>query len=60
MWFAGYMYKYWINEYTADSRDAYKLCALRNLESRYYFYHTQGFEYVIDSILWHPFQQDEM
>lgn len=56
LWFAGYLYKFWINMCQTDSREVYRLCTLRNLESRYDFYHTQGWYYVIEDILDKPFK----
>jgi hypothetical protein len=56
LWLSGYVYKYWVSTRDADPRDVYKLAPIRLFANRYEFYHTQGFEYIIDDIISRPYK----
>jgi hypothetical protein len=51
LWMAGYLYKYWTSTRHADTREIYKIAPIRKLAIRYNFYHTQGFEYIIEDLI---------
>lgn len=46
--FAGYLYKYWMNTKGTDRAEIYKILPLQRLEASFGFYHTQGWEYIIE------------
>lgn len=48
LWFAGYLYKYWMLKYSLDRRIIYKILPLKRLNASFGFYHTQGWDYVIN------------
>lgn len=47
LWFAGYLYKWWIMMYHKKPFQVYKILPIETLEERFDFYHTQGWDFVI-------------
>lgn len=56
LYLAGFLYKYWWSTRETDPRIIYRLAPARLIANRYEFYHTQGFEYIINDIIAHPYQ----
>lgn len=51
LWFMGYLYKYWINNYFTRRQTVYKLLPPEKFDRRFGFYHTQGWDYIIHDVL---------
>ena len=51
LWFAGYLYKYWMNTRGTSRRKIYKILPFPRLLATFEFYHTQGWDYVIDDAI---------
>lgn len=51
MQFAGYLYKYWMNTRNASRYRIYEVLPLERLEATFGFYHTQGWDYIIDDAI---------
>ena len=50
MWFAGYLYKYFLmRNYTRKT--VYEVLPLKRLEAAFPFYHTQDWDYIIDDAI---------
>lgn len=49
--FAGYLYKYWMNTRGTDRKEIYKILPLERLKASFDFYHTQGWEYIIEDAI---------
>ena len=47
LWFAGYLYKWWIMMYHKKPSQVYKILPIETLEERFDFYHTQGWDFII-------------
>lgn len=54
LWFAGYLYRYWVATRKIDPRKIQKISPIKLIADRYYFYHTQDFDYVINDIIERP------
>ena len=54
---AGYIYKYWISTRDWHPVDIYKIAPISLFASRYGFYHTQDFDYIINDIIDRPYQR---
>lgn len=48
MKFAGYLYKYWMNTRHTDRYQIYEVLPLERLVATFGFYHTQGWDYIIN------------
>lgn len=51
LYLVGFLYKYWWSTRETDPRVIYRLAPIQLIANRYEFYHTQGFEYVINDIV---------
>lgn len=51
MWFLGYLYKYWMKSRGIDRREIYKILPFERFMVNFDFYHTQGWDYVIDEAI---------
>ena len=51
MWFAGYLYKYWMNTRGTPRSLIYGILPLQKLRDNFGFYHTQDWDRVIDDCL---------
>lgn len=51
LYFAGYLYKYWISTKETDPRAIWKIAPISLIAERYGFYHTQGYDYVIADLI---------
>lgn len=47
MWFLGYLYKYWMKSQGMPAKEVYKILPYDRYLSMYDFYHTQGWNYII-------------
>lgn len=48
MWFAGYLYKYWMTTRDVSRQEVYKILPFKRLVASFDFLHTQGLEFVIE------------
>lgn len=48
MWFAGYLYKYWMITRDVSRQEVYKILPFKRLVASFDFLHTQGWEFVIE------------
>ena len=51
MWWLGYLYKYWKNTRGASRYEIYKILPLKRFMVNFNFYHTQGWDFVIDEAI---------
>ena len=51
LWWLGYLYKYWMNTRGTSRKEIYKILPFKRFMSSYEFYHTQGWDYVIDDAI---------
>ena len=51
LYYAGYLYKYWISTRGENPKKIWKIAPLKLIATRYEFYHTQGFDYVINDLI---------
>lgn len=51
MWLTGYLYKYAISIRGIEPKDLVKIAPISKIAARYEFYHTQGFEYIINDMI---------
>ena len=58
LYYAGYLYKYWISSRNVTSKEVYKLAPIKLIADRFGFYHTQGWDYVINDIIERPYKED--
>ena len=56
LYFTGFLYKYWASYRGSSSEEIYKLAPIQLIADRYMFYHTQGWDYIIDDIISRPFK----
>ena len=47
MWFLGYLYKYWMRSRSMSAKEVYGILPFKRYLAMYDFYHTQGWEYII-------------
>lgn len=55
LYFTGFLYKYWASVRGSSAREIYALAPISIIAERYEFYHTQGWDYVIDDIISRPY-----
>ena len=48
LWFAGYLYKYWMNTRNIPPDKIYQILPLERLSAMFAFYHTQDWDFVIE------------
>ena len=51
MWFLGYLYKYWMKTRGTSCREIYKILPFERFMANFEFYHTQGWEYIIENAI---------
>lgn len=51
MWWLGYLYKYWMTTRGTSRREIYKILPFKRFMASYKFYHTQGWDYVIEDAI---------
>lgn len=51
MWWLGYLYKYWMMTRGTSRYEIYKILPLERFLTTFEFYHTQGWEYVIEDAI---------
>lgn len=51
LYYAGYLYKYWISTRAAYPQRVWEIAPLKLIAEHYEFYHTQSFDYVIADLL---------
>ncbi len=51
MQFAGYLYKYWMNTRHTSRYQIYDILPLERLVATFDFYHTQGWDYIIEDAI---------
>ena len=51
LWWLGYLYKYWMNTRGASRQEIYKILPFDRFVASFAFYHTQGWDYVIDDAI---------
>ena len=51
LWFAGYLYKFWVTFRGGEPKQIWKIAPISLINRQYGFYHTQGFDYVIDNLI---------
>lgn len=49
LYFAGYLYKYWMMNYNMDRKEAYKILPLERLVNNIITYYMHGWNYLIDN-----------
>lgn len=54
LYFTGFLYKYWASTRGSSAKEIYALAPISLIAERYEFYHTQGWDYVIDDIISRP------
>lgn len=50
LWFAGYLYRYWMETRNMDRKDIYKILPIEKLLNGFDFYHTQDWDYIINDV----------
>ena len=50
LWFMGYLYKYWMRTRHMKAKDVYKILPFEEFHNRFGFYHTQGWDYIIEDM----------
>lgn len=55
MKFAGFLYKYWLYVGSETCEEIYRLAPLELILRRFDFYHTQGYDYVIEDLKERPY-----
>lgn len=48
LWFMGYLYKYWTSTRKLSRQEVYKILPFEKFDNMFAFYHTQGWDYVIN------------
>lgn len=51
LYYAGYLYKYWISTRGEQPPRIWEIAPLRLIATRYNFYHTQDIDYVINDLI---------
>ena len=51
MWWLGYLYKYWMSTRGTSRAEIYKILPFERFVASFEFYHTQGWEYVIEDAI---------
>lgn len=51
MWWLGYLYKYWMTTRGTPRQEIYKILPFNRFVASFEFYHTQGWDYVIDDAI---------
>ena len=51
MWWLGYLYKYWMKTRGTSRKEIYKILPFKRFVATFGFYHTQGWDYVIDDAI---------
>ena len=51
MWFLGYLYKYWMKTRGVSRQQIYKILPFERYMASFEFYHTQGWDYVIEDAI---------
>lgn len=51
MWWLGYLYKYWMSTRGTSRQEIYKILPFNRFVASFGFYHTQGWDYVIDEAI---------
>lgn len=51
LWWLGYLYKYWMTTRGTPRREIYKILPFKRFVATFDFYHTQGWDYVIDDAI---------
>lgn len=51
MWFAGYLYKYWMMTRGIDRRKIYRFLPFEKFLNGFAFYHTQDWDYIINDVM---------
>lgn len=50
LWFMGYLYKYWTSTRKKTRQEVYKILPFENFDNAFAFYHTQGWDYIINDV----------
>lgn len=51
MWFLGYLYAYWILTRGSTREEVYRILPFERFIASFEFYHTQGWDFVIDDAI---------
>ena len=51
LWFMGYLYKYWTSTRKITRQEVYKILPFEKFNTGFGFYHTQGWDFVINDVI---------